>query len=134
MSTKKILIADDNLDSRDLLSEMLQGNNYELFTAKDGVETIRKIEDHLPDLILIDIIMPGKSGYEVCDWVRENARTRHILIIIISASSERTHREEGLRRGESDYIAKPIDAADLLRRVQKLLRPSLPSGRRSIAP
>lgn len=121
---KKILIADDNQDSCDILTMVLQGECYEVSIAKNGIEAIQKIGDHPPDLILLDVMMPGKNGLEVCEWVKKNAKTSHIFIIMVTASSEQSHRERGLSLGASDYITKPIVAAEVLRCMQKLLWPS----------
>ncbi|HZR45581.1 MAG TPA: response regulator [Candidatus Manganitrophaceae bacterium] len=120
---KKILIADDNQDCCDILTLILQGGRYEISVARNGNEAIQKIKDHPPDLILLDVMMPEKTGLEVCEWVKKNPETCHIFIIIVTASSEQSHRKRGFSLGASDYITKPIVAADVLTCMEKLLGP-----------
>lgn len=120
------MIADDNEDSRDILTSVLQREGYEISVAGDGIETLRKAGEDRPDLILLDLIMPGKDGFEICEAIRRDFKTGRIYIIMISASSERTFRARSLEAGADDYLAKPYDLAEALRRVRMLLdRPLL---------
>jgi CheY-like chemotaxis protein len=123
---KRILIADDNQDSCNILTMVLQAKGYEVAVANNGIEAVRKIVDRPPDLILLDIMMPGKNGLDVCRWVKKNAKTRHIFIVMVTASSEQYHRKQSFSLGASDYIIKPISPAQVLHSVQRLLWPSLP--------
>lgn len=122
---KKILIADDNQDCCNILAMVLKGKEYEVSIAKDGIEAIQKVKDHSPDLILLDVMMPGKDGLEVCKWVKTNPKTSHIIVIMITANAEQYHRERGFRLGASDYITKPMVAAEVLDCMEKLLWPAL---------
>ncbi len=122
---KRILIADDNQDTCDILTMVLQGKDCAVSTAKNGIEAIQKISESSPDLVLLDVMMPGKNGLEVCEWVKKNAKTSHIFIILITANSQESHRERGLTLGASDFVTKPIAPDDVLRRIQKLLWPPL---------
>lgn len=120
---KKILIVDNNPDCGNILTMILRGERYHTSVANDGIEAIQKIGDLLPDLILLDIMMPGMNGLEVCEWVKKNPKTSHIFVVMVSASSEQSHRQRSLSLGASDYIGMPFIAGDVLRSMEKLLWP-----------
>lgn len=119
--SKRILIVDDDPDSRTILTCILEHGGYEVGIANDGFEAIKEIEDHPPDLVLLDIMMPGKNGFEVCEWVNSNPKISHIFIIIISAKSDPISQEQASHLGASDYITKPVNPSEVLRRVRKFL-------------
>jgi DNA-binding response OmpR family regulator len=119
--SKRILIVDDDPDSRTILTCILESDGYEVGVANDGFEALREIGDHPPDLVLLDVMMPGKNGFEVCESVKSNPKMSHITIIMISAKSDPISQEKALSLGASDYLTKPINPSEVLRRVIKFL-------------
>lgn len=124
MTTKqrKILIVDDNPDVVEITREELLACNYEVITASNGLEGLNKAERENPDLVILDIMLPGIDGYEVCHRLRSKSRTAELPILMYSAKVRESDREMGLRMGANDYVAKSLDSApDLVRRVEVLL-------------
>lgn len=119
--SKRILIVDDDPDSRTILTCILESGGYEVGVANDGFEAIKEIGDHPPDLVLLDVMMPGKNGFEVCESVKSNPKISHIFIIMISAKSDPISQGRALSLGASDYLTKPINPSEVLRRVKKFL-------------
>lgn len=118
----RILIADDNPQGVELLEAYLTGCDYEVQTAADGEETLRKVKQWQPDLILLDIMMPKISGFEVCKRLRADAQTRDIAIIMITALDQPSDIDRAVEAGTDDFKTKPINKAELLLCVRKLLR------------
>ena len=119
---RKILIVDDNPDVVEITREELLACNYELITASNGLEGLNKAEREDPDLVILDIMLPGIDGYEVCHRLRSKSRTAELPILMYSAKVRESDREMGLRMGANDYVAKSLDSApDLVRRVEVLL-------------
>ena len=124
MTTKqrKILIVDDNPDVVEITREELLACNYEVITASNGLEGLNKAERENPDLVILDIMLPGIDGYEVCHRLRSKSRTAELPILMYSAKVRESDRQMGLRMGANDYVAKSLDSApDLVRRVEVLL-------------
>lgn len=119
--SKRILIVDDDPDSRTILTCILESGGYEVGVANDGFEAIKEIGDHPPDLVLLDVMMPGKNGFEVCEWVKSNPKISHIFIIMISAKSDPISQGRALSLGASDYLTKPINPFEVLDCVIKFL-------------
>jgi PleD family two-component response regulator len=120
---KKILVIDDDDVARRLLSEILLSNHrYEVIIGEDGEDGIKLAARELPDLILLDIMMPQIDGYEVCKILRENIATRYIPIIILSVKDEIASQVYGLELGADDFITKPFHQTELLARVEALIR------------
>jgi two-component system, OmpR family, alkaline phosphatase synthesis response regulator PhoP len=123
MSTvKKILIADDEPDILEILKYNLQGEGYEVYTAKNGTEAIEAAKKSLPDLIILDIMMPGKNGIEVCNILRLQPAFKESLIIFLTALSDETTEIKGLETGADDYLTKPISPKVLISKVNALFR------------
>lgn len=123
MSTvKKILIADDEPDILEILKYNLQGEGYEVYTAKNGTEAIELAKKALPDLIILDIMMPGKNGIEVCNILRLQPNFKDTLIIFLTALSDETTEIKGLETGADDYLTKPISPKVLISKVNALFR------------
>ncbi len=123
MPPSKILVADDNAQNRELLEaymEELEG--VTTISAADGQEALAKVESEKPDLILLDIMMPRMSGYEVCKKLKSDPATKDIPIIIVTALHETGDIERGVDVGTNDFITKPVNRTDLLARVRSLLR------------
>jgi len=118
----KILIADDNIQNCELLDVYLADEGYEILVAHDGSETLEKVDECAPDLILLDIMMPKLSGYEVCQKLRENERTRDIPILMVTALNEQGDIEKAVRAGCDDFLSKPVNRLELQTRVRSLLR------------
>ncbi len=122
MQTSKILIADDNMQNCELLEAYLSDEPYEITMAYDGQETLNKVQEFEPDLILLDIMMPKLSGYEVCQRIRKNPETRSIPILMVTALNEMGDIEKAVQAGADDFLTKPINRIELSVRVRSLLR------------
>jgi len=121
-SMKKILIADDEPDILEILKFNLEAEGYNVKTAKNGIEAIELGKSFLPNLIILDIMMPGKTGIEVCEELRAIPYFKNTLIIFLTAMSDDTTEVKGLESGADDYLAKPIRTKVLLSKVQSLFR------------
>jgi two-component system alkaline phosphatase synthesis response regulator PhoP len=120
--TRKILIADDEPDILEIVSFNLQAENYEVFTAKNGNEAIDVAKKTHPDLIILDVMMPGKTGFEVCNILRLQPEFKDTLVIFLTALNDETAEIKGLETGGDDYITKPISPKILISRVNALFR------------
>lgn len=117
ISGSKILIVDDNVDNLRLLGNILDNANYLIEFAKDGEKGLIMAEKTLPDLILLDIMMPIMDGYEVCEKLKSNKKTEKIPIIFLSAKTDTESIVKGFRKGGSDFLSKPFNKEELLARV-----------------
>lgn len=120
---QKILVVDDYAENVELLEEMLRNGGYEVSTAYNGEEALQKTRQLLPDLILLDIMMPKMDGYEVCEELRKEERTKDIPIIFVTAKTEVkdwTHAIFNI--GVNSYITKPINPKKLLDKVKSVLK------------
>jgi DNA-binding response OmpR family regulator len=118
---KKILIADDEPNIVAALEFLLQQSGYEVHIAHNGVEALDLVEVHIPDLVLLDVMMPGKSGYEVCTRIRKRADWRHIRIVMLSAKRRDVEVNKGLSMGADLYVTKPFSTRELMARIKELL-------------
>jgi len=118
----KILIADDNILNVELLEAYLSEFDCEIETAADGAETLEKVKTFAPDLILLDIMMPKLSGFEVCEKLKNDPNTARIMILMVTALSEHGDIERGVNVGCDDYLSKPVNKHELRKRVENLLR------------
>jgi two-component system alkaline phosphatase synthesis response regulator PhoP len=121
-SVKKILIADDEPDILEIIQYNLQGEGFEVSTAKNGNEAIEKAKRILPDLIILDIMMPGKTGLEVCNILRQQPAFKNTLIIFLTALSDEGTEIKGLETGADDYLTKPVSPKVLVSKVNALFR------------
>ncbi|HEV8257253.1 MAG TPA: response regulator [Casimicrobiaceae bacterium] len=119
--SKKILIADDEPNIVTALEFLLQRNGYEVHIARNGEEALKLVEDCNPDLVLLDVMMPVKSGYDVCTRIRERADWRHIKIIMLSAKGRDAEINKGLSIGADHYITKPFSTQELVAKINGLL-------------
>jgi len=118
----RILIADDNAESVDILRTRLVHNGYEIVTARDGEEALVKARETQPDLILLDIMMPGLDGLEVCRRLKADRSLPFIPIVMVTAKADRRDIVGGLEAGGDEYLTKPVDQAALVARVRSMLR------------
>ncbi|MBI5307949.1 MAG: response regulator [Planctomycetes bacterium] len=119
---KRILIVDDEEMNREFMSVVLKSYGYAYETAKTGLEALKKTKEFLPDLILLDVMMPDMDGYETCRRLKEDPSTCHIPIIIVTALADRESKIMGLDTGASDFVTKPIDRRELMVRTKNLLK------------
>ncbi len=118
----KILIADDEPDILEIISFNLQSEGYEVFTAKNGEDAIEQAKKHLPDLIILDVMMPHKNGFEVCNLLRLQPAFKETVIIFLTALNDESTEIKGLETGGDDYITKPISPKVLISRINALFR------------
>ena len=121
-TVKKILIADDEPDIREIIQYNLQNEGYEVATAKNGNEALDEAKRFNPDLIILDIMMPGKNGIEVCNILRLQPAFNETLIIFLTALSDEGTEVKGLETGADDYITKPVSPKVLVSKVNALFR------------
>ena len=119
--TKKILIVDDEPNIVTALEFLLQKSGYEVLVAQDGEAALKQVEQHLPDLVLLDVMMSVKSGYEVCQRMRERADWQHIKIIMLSAKGREAEVNKGLSLGADYYLTKPFSNKELVAKIDELL-------------
>ena len=118
----KILIADDEPDILEIISYNLEKEGYEVVTAKDGDEAIEKANLHQPDLLILDMMMPKKTGIQVCHLLRAQTKFQNTLIMFLTALNDEVTQVRGLETGADDYVSKPISPKVLISRVAALLR------------
>ncbi|MDE3195533.1 MAG: response regulator [Acidobacteriota bacterium] len=118
---KRILIADDQATARELLKTVLSGAGYQVFEAIDGNDAVARAAELRPDLILLDIHMPGKTGFEVCDFVRNHSDLSTTPIIAITAGLMSGERERALSAGFTEFVSKPVSISALRLTVARLL-------------
>ncbi|MEQ8212063.1 MAG: response regulator [Lacipirellulaceae bacterium] len=118
----RILIADDNEANVELMLAYLGELDVETEVAVDGEDTLEKVAAFKPDLILLDVMMPKLSGFEVCERLKEDAQTRDIMVLMVTALNELGDMERGVNSGTDDFLSKPVDKISLLKRVQNMLK------------
>lgn len=122
MAGKKIMVVDDEESLVELVSAILERENYEVIKAADGQQCLDKLKSVRPDLILLDMMMPGMSGREVCEKIRKNPKTKSLKVAFLTvAKFSETGKDILVRMNVLDYITKPFDNDDLVRRVKKIV-------------
>ncbi|MBC7946678.1 MAG: response regulator transcription factor [Chitinophagaceae bacterium] len=121
-NARKVLIADDEPDILEILKYNLSKEGYEVISAKDGDEALEKARRNQPDLVILDVMMPKKTGVEVCQILRSQAAFRETLIVFLTAVNDEGTQIKGLETGADDYISKPISPKVFLSRVNALFR------------
>jgi len=122
MRNSKVLVVDDNAQNLELLVAYLDSLPCRVFTAVDGLDALEKVRRDCPDLILLDIMMPRMSGFEVCRKLKSDPGTRDIPIIMVTALNELGDIERGVESGTDDFITKPVNRLELTTRIRSLLR------------
>ena len=122
MSTPKILIADDNAANRELLEALLAKFDCDTAIAVDGKDTLDQVEKFGPDLILLDVMMPKLSGFEVCRKLKSDPKTSKIMILMVTALSELGDIERAVEAGTDDFLSKPVNSLEFQRRVSNMLK------------
>lgn len=121
MPKYKILIVDDEPDIVETLSFMLQARNFDVVTASDGLEALSKVKSERPDLVLLDIMMPGMDGYEVCIKLKTDKETKNIPVVMLTARGENEAVIRAHKAGANDYIVKPFTLPTLVNKLNRLL-------------
>jgi two-component system alkaline phosphatase synthesis response regulator PhoP len=117
-----VLIVDDNPQNVELLQAFLESLPVKLVTASDGVDALDKVAKHNPDLILLDIMMPRMSGFQVCKRIKGDPKTKDIQVLMVTALNELGDIEQATECGTDDFVSKPVNKLELLTRVKSLLR------------
>ena len=117
----KILIVEDDLSTVELLKVTLELEGYEVAIAYDGIDALRKVEREKPNLIVLDVMIPGVDGFEVCQLLKHNLKFMKIPIIMVTAKVRKEDRATGLEKGADDYITKPFEPAALVDRIRKFI-------------
>ena len=119
--SKRILVIEDDPNTSMFVQYTLEQEGYQVVVAKDGLEGLKKAEDEHPDLIILDVMLPGLDGYEVCSRLRLKPETTNLPILMFSAKARQDDKDAGLRVGADDYLAKPADPSEIRAKVAALL-------------
>jgi two-component system alkaline phosphatase synthesis response regulator PhoP len=118
---KKILVIEDDSAALRLIGYTLEQEGYRVLSAENGLEGFKKAQDECPDLIILDIMLPGLDGYDVCRRLRQIPETAVLPILMMSAKARQEDKDVGLHVGADDYLAKPVDPLEILAKVETLL-------------
>jgi chemosensory pili system protein ChpA (sensor histidine kinase/response regulator) len=116
------LVVDDSITMRKVSRRVLEAYDFEVITARDGVEAVEEMRERVPDLILLDIEMPRMDGYQVAEHVRGDARLRQVPIIMITSRAGKKHRDRGKQAGANAYLSKPYKESELIDEIRRLLK------------
>jgi twitching motility two-component system response regulator PilH len=117
MPIRKILVVDDSATDQQYLRELLTGKGFQVVAASGGEEGVSKAKSEKPDLILMDVVMPGLNGFQATRQLSQDEATKHIPVIICTTKHQETDRIWGMKQGARDYVTKPVDGADLLAKI-----------------
>lgn len=120
MPVKKILVADDSATDRQFLLESLSKLGYEVVLAESGEQAVDKARSELPDLVIMDVVMPGTNGFQATRQITRYDATKHIPVIMCTSKSQETDRIWGLRQGAKDYVVKPVNVNELASKIAAL--------------
>jgi len=120
MPVRKILIVDDSPTDRQFFLETLSNQGYQCVTAETGDEAVAKSKSEKPDLILMDVVMPGTNGFQATREITRDEATKHIPVIVVTSKNQETDKLWGMRQGAKDYLMKPIDAKDLITKISAI--------------
>ncbi len=117
----KILIIDDSPTETQLLGSMMEKNGFEVLSAENGADGVDAAKKHLPDLVLMDVVMPGMNGFQATRKLTKTKETAHIPVIIITTKDQETDRIWGMRQGAKSFLTKPVEESKLIATIQELL-------------
>ena len=117
MPIKKILLVDDSATERHSINEVLVKGGYQVVMAEDGEKAVAKAKSDKPDLVLMDVVMPGMNGFQACKAITGDEATKHIPVILCTTKNQETDKVWGMRQGAKDYITKPVNAQELLSKI-----------------
>jgi twitching motility two-component system response regulator PilH len=120
MSIHNILLVDDSKTELHYLSDLLTKRGFSVRTAENGEEALRRLDEAKPDLILMDVVMPGTNGFQLTRSITRDPRFENVPVIMCTSKNQETDRVWGLRQGARDYVVKPVDAEDLMAKIQAL--------------
>ncbi len=120
MAIKKILIVDDSPTDRQFLSEMLLKSGFNVVTAESAEDAMKKLQQSRPDLVLMDVVLPGQNGFQATRTLARDEATKSIPVILCTSKGQETDKVWGMRQGARDYIVKPVNQADLLAKIAAL--------------
>ncbi|HEY6095892.1 MAG TPA: response regulator [Gallionellaceae bacterium] len=120
MAIKQILVVDDSATERHIIGEILTKQGYTVSFAEDGESGVAKTKADLPDLVVMDVVMPGLNGFQATRAITSDEATKHIPVIICTTKGQETDKIWGERQGAKDYVTKPVDGAELLRKIAAL--------------
>ncbi len=118
----RVLVVDDNFVNVRLLEELLKSASYEVATANNGEAALEKIAQSPPDIVLLDVMMPGMDGYEVCRRIRQNEKTAQLPVIMVTALDKESDRGMALAAGANDFLSKPVEDNLLLPAIRRILQ------------
>jgi two-component system, OmpR family, alkaline phosphatase synthesis response regulator PhoP len=118
---KKILVIEDDPATSRLVDYSLRHEGYQVITASNGLEGVRKARSESPDLVILDVMLPGMDGFEICQRLKSEPITAQLPILMFSAKAQEIDRDTGIKVGADDYLTKPSAPSEIVRRVQKLL-------------
>ena len=116
--TKRILVVEDQEDNRQILRDLLASTGYELVEAEDGVQAVAAVAKERPDLILMDVVMPGQNGFQLTRAITRDPRFSNVPVIMCTSKNQETDKVWGMRQGARDYIVKPVDADELVAKIK----------------
>lgn len=117
MPIKKIMVVDDSPTERHFLGELLTKNGYAVVTAESGEEAVARAKEYQPDLIIMDVVMPGLNGFQATRAISRDEATKHIPIFMCTTKGQETDKIWGLRQGARDYIVKPVNQTELINKI-----------------
>ncbi|HYW14008.1 MAG TPA: response regulator [Longimicrobium sp.] len=120
-SKATILVVDDNTDNVEILRAFLESRGFTIAEARDGRAALAKMEEVRPDLVLLDVMMPGMDGWEVCRVIKQHPQLGDTKVVMVTAKGGFEDKFEGLRSGADDYVVKPVDFKDLMGKVERNL-------------
>lgn len=120
MAIKKILVVDDSPTDRQFLSELLSKNGFSVATAESAEDAMAKVKQSRPDLVLMDVVLPGQNGFQATRTLTRDESTKNIPVILCTSKGQETDKVWGMRQGARDYIVKPVNQADLLAKIAAL--------------
>ncbi|MDY6939751.1 MAG: response regulator [Cyanobacteriota bacterium] len=118
----KVLVIEDSVTQREMIANLLRGSGLTVIEASDGVEALEQIQKSLPDLVVLDIVMPRMNGYEVCRRIKADPKTQNVPVVMCSSKGEEFDRYWGMKQGADAYVAKPFQPTELVGTVKQMLR------------